>query len=213
VDTGSGRYAYQIAKPAKLCWRKVFGRPGPFWVAVGTAGAVNNFRKVTEMDSSDLAGAAAVAIGDIYAKENKIEPAIYTYDEALNKYPNLAHLVYPKIAQLYRDVGDLDKALDFYNKSLQKAPVRQMAEIAFKIAEIKEMQGRHKEAVEDYLKVTYLYPDNQDLAVKSLLRIAAIYEGEENYKEAMTIYTKISSMDVQESKYAKERIEWIKQAL
>jgi len=48
------------------------------------------------------------------------------------------------------------------------------------------------------------------LAVKALLRVAAIYEDKENFKEAASIYKRIISMDVQEAKYAQERIDWIK---
>jgi len=46
--------------------------------------------------------------------------------------------------------------------------------------------------------------------VKSLLRVAAIYEDAENFKEAMNIYKRIISLNVEEAKYAKERIDWIK---
>jgi tetratricopeptide (TPR) repeat protein len=85
-----------------------------------------------------------------------------------------------------------------------------MAEIQFKIAETEEAQGKTQEAIEEYLKVTYLYSENQVLVVKSLLRVAAIYEDKENFKEAVNIYKRIVSMNVEEAKYAQERIDWIK---
>jgi len=85
-----------------------------------------------------------------------------------------------------------------------------MADIQFKIAEALQAQGAYPEAIEEYLKVSYLYSEGNDLAVKALLRVAAIYEDKENFKEAVNIYKRISSMNVQEAKYAKERIDWIK---
>jgi len=46
--------------------------------------------------------------------------------------------------------------------------------------------------------------------VKSLLRIAQIYEGKDDFKEAVKIYDKVISLGAEEAKYAKERVEWIK---
>ncbi len=85
-----------------------------------------------------------------------------------------------------------------------------MADIQFKIAEALQAQASYPDAIEEYLKVTYLYSENNDLAVKALLRVAAIYEDKEDFKEAVNIYKRINSMNVQEAKYAQERIDWIK---
>jgi tetratricopeptide (TPR) repeat protein len=85
-----------------------------------------------------------------------------------------------------------------------------MAALQFKLAEALQAQGSYPDAIEEYLKVTYLYSENNDLAVKALLRVGAIYEDKENFKEAVNIYKRINSMNVEEAKYAKERIDWIK---
>jgi tetratricopeptide (TPR) repeat protein len=89
-------------------------------------------------------------------------------------------------------------------------PVRLTADIQFKLAEALQAKGVLPEAIEEYLKVTYLYSENDVLAVKSLLRVAQIYEGNENFKEALNIYQKIITLDAEEAKYARERIDWIK---
>jgi len=172
--------------------------------------AIDNFSKVMNTDRSDLAGAAGIAIGDIYAKEDKIEEALSIYKDTAVKYPNLGHLAHPKIADIYRKTNELDQALEFYRKSLDEVPVRQVPDIQFKVAEILQQQNKNGEAIEEYLKVTYLYPDNKDLAVKSLLRVASIYEEARNRAEAIKIYNRIVSMDVEESKYAKEKIDTLK---
>jgi tetratricopeptide (TPR) repeat protein len=172
--------------------------------------AINNFNKVMEYSKSDLSGTAAIAVADVYVKQNQFDAALETYKKVIQEYNNLAHLVYPKIADIYRQVGNFDEAIDFYLKSLDVVPAREMSNIRFKIAEVKQAQGKPEEAIEEYLKVTYLYSENSDLVVKSLLRVAQIYEDKENFKEAMNIYKKIASMDVAETKYAQERIDWIK---
>ncbi|MGE5197581.1 MAG: tetratricopeptide repeat protein [Deltaproteobacteria bacterium] len=172
--------------------------------------AEDNFRKVMEQGKSELSGTAAIAIADIQVKQGRFESALNVYKEVVNAYNNLAHLVYPKIAQAYRDMNKYEEALEFYRKSLSIVSAMEMGQIQFQIAETKEAQDKKDEAIEEYLKVTYLYPENNALAVKSLLRIAAIYEDKENFKEAKAVYNRIVTLKVEEAKYAQERLDWIK---
>ena len=172
--------------------------------------AVENFKKVIGSGSSDLCGQAATAIADIYAKQNKPESARRAFEDILKQYPNLNNLIYPKMAELLFKTGNQNEALDYYRKSLDLVPVKEMPSIQFKIAEVIEAQGSLTQAIEEYLKVTYLYSENSALSIKALLRVAQIYEGKENFKEAAIIYKKIISMNVEEAKYAQERIDWIR---
>jgi len=75
-----------------------------------------------------------------------------------------------------------------------------------------QAQGKTEEAIEAYLKTAYLYSSSEDqaFAVRSLLRVAEIYEGKENFQEALNVYAKVISMNTDEAKYAQERMEWIK---
>ncbi len=171
--------------------------------------ALDNFNKVREQTKSDLAATALIAIADIYAKQNQMDLALSTYQDVLNEYANLAHLIYPKIAESYRRIGKYDDAVAFYRKSLDLVPAKEMAHLQFKIAETREAQGKADEAVQEYLQVTYLYPESGDLTVRSLLRVASIYESKENLPEALAIYKKIIAMGAPESKYAQERIDSI----
>jgi TolA-binding protein len=172
--------------------------------------ATANFKRVIELGKSDLSGQAAVAIADIYVKLDKPDLAIKEYRDIAQDYPNLAHLIYPKMANLFYKIGNFNEAGDFYRKSLDVVPVREMAVIQFKIAEVLQAQGKFDEATEEYLKVTYLYSENNGLAVKALLRVAKIYEDKENFRQAKDIYERVASLNVEEAKYAKERIDWIK---
>lgn len=172
--------------------------------------AVNNFKKVIETGKSDLAGTANIAIADIYTRQDKIDSSLKIYQDAVSDYPNLASLIYPKIADLYRKTNNYAEAVNFYRKSLNIAPVGETADIQFKIAEALQAQGSYSDAIEEYLKVTYIYSENNDLTVKALLRVAAIYEDKENFKEAVNIYKRINFMNVPEAKYAQERIDWIR---
>ncbi|KPK97378.1 MAG: hypothetical protein AMJ95_09265 [Omnitrophica WOR_2 bacterium SM23_72] len=173
--------------------------------------AIENFRKVIELGKTDLQGQAAIAIADIYVKQEDLGSAFKAYEEITGEYPNLAHLVHPKMAELYYKTADYTRALELYRKCLDTVPVREMGNIQFKIAEVLQAQGAREEAIEAYLRVTYLYSENHALAIKALLRVAQVFEDKENFKEAMRIYEKITATDAEEAKYAKERIEWIKE--
>lgn len=172
--------------------------------------ALEYFKKVMELGKSDLAGQGAIAIADIYVRQDKPDLALDAYKDMARDYPNLTHLIYPKTADLFYKINDYNEAVDFYRKSLEVVPAREMAGIQFKIAEVLQTQGKLDEAIEEYLKVTYLYSENNNLAVKALLRVAQIYEGKEDFKEAMNVYKRIASLNVEEAKYAQERIDWIK---
>jgi tetratricopeptide (TPR) repeat protein len=163
-----------------------------------------------ELDKKDLGGQAAVAIADLYLKEEKPDAALKVYSDAVREHKNLAGLIYPKIADIYMTLGDYGAALDFYHKSLEIVPLREMGEIQFKIAQARQAKGELDGAIEEYLKVTYLYSDNTDLTVKSLLRVAAIYENKESFKEALNIYRRIAAMEAGEAKYARERMDFIR---
>jgi TolA-binding protein len=171
--------------------------------------AVTNFKKVIELGRSDLAGQAATAIADIYVKQEKPDSALDAYNGILKQYPHLESLIYPKMGELFFKVSQYDRSLEYYKKSLDIVPVKDMPAIQLKIAEVIEAQGNQDKAVEEYLKVTYLYSENTALATKALLRVAQIYEQKEDYKEASTIYKRIVAMNVEEAKYAQERIDWI----
>ncbi len=172
--------------------------------------AIDNFKKVVELGNSDLAGTASIAMADVYAREEKFDLALQIYNQVAGEYSNLAHLIYPKAADIYCKINNYAQAIDLYRKSLEVVPLRQMADIQFRLAETEKLGGQTQAAIEDYLKVAYLYSENQALAIKSLLRIAAIYEEKENFPEAVNIYKRIISMNVEEAKYAQERIDWIK---
>jgi tetratricopeptide (TPR) repeat protein len=172
--------------------------------------AIDHFKTAMQTGKSDLTGQAAIAVADIYLKQDKFDAALKTYQQVLGDYPNLSGLIYPKIADLHFRLNDYSQALDYYNKSLNLVSIREVSRIQFNIAEVLETQGEIPESIENYLKVTYLYAEDQDLAVKALLRVAQIYEDRENFKEALSIYKRIDSMDTEEAKYARERMDWIK---
>jgi len=173
--------------------------------------ALDNFKKVLQLGKTDLAAQAAVAIADINASVGNSEEALRSYQETAANYPNLTSLTYPKIADIYFKKSNYAEAIEYLRKSLDLVPAKAVPEIQFKIGEALEAEGLMDEAIEEYLKVTYLSQDNNPQAIKALLRIAQIYEGRKNFADALNVYKKIISMNVEESKFAQERADLIKQ--
>ncbi len=171
--------------------------------------ALDNLEKVISLSSSDLAAQAAVAMADIYIKQGDYDSSLKICKQLITKYKNLHSIIYPKIADIYILISDFKNAAWYYRLSLDAVPVKEMAQIQFKLAESIQSQGLDDEAIAEYFKVGYMYSANDELNLKSLLRIAAIYEKNERFREARDVYRKVVALNVSESKYAQERIDWI----
>ncbi len=169
--------------------------------------AVENFKKVLEKDRTDLAGQAAIAIADIYVKENVTDEALLLYTKLIQRHPNLTPVLYPKKADLLSKLKRYDEALYYYRQSLDVVPVKDAGVIQFKIAEALQSDGKVNDAIAEYMKIPYLYSEQHALVVKALLRVARMYEDGNNAQEAIAAYNKIITLGVQEAAYARERIE------
>ena len=167
------------------------------------------FQKVIEIGEPDLAGQATLAICDIYVKMGNPDLALKMYKQALGNYPNLAVSIYPKIAQIYKSQTDYEQAILYYRKAMDVSTLRQLGGLQFKIAESLQLDRKLEQAIEEYLKVAYLYPQDNTLCAKALIRAASIYEERHLFQEALELYRKVTSMNVQEGKFAQERIEEI----
>jgi TolA-binding protein len=171
--------------------------------------AIEKFKKVMALGKTDLAGTAAISIADVYAKMEQYGQALDALKETVARNANLAPFVYPKMGDIYRTQAQFDEALHWYRKALEIVPVRETSRMQFRIGEVLEQQQRYGQAIEEYLKVPYLFSETSELSVKAYLRVASLYEEQEKLKDAAAVYAKLAGMNVDESKYARERIEWI----
>ncbi len=171
--------------------------------------AIEKLNMVVSLSGADSAAKASIAIADIHLRQGSTDYALNSYKDVLSSYPNFAHIIYPKMADIYFKLGNYREALDYYRKSLEMAPLKEMPVLQFKIAEVLQAQNMFHEAVEEYLKVTYLHGEDDSLNVKALLRVAQIHESREKFREALAVYRKVISSGAEESKYAEERVDWI----
>ena len=114
------------------------------------------------------------------------------------------------LGDILRTEGDLEKAIDYYKKALTSRRGDFNANIQYAIGGLYEELGDFDNAVAEYMKVKYVYPDSTRAVVDSQLACARLFERQKKWDAAEKLYKKISLMDVVESAYARERLSWIK---
>jgi TolA-binding protein len=175
--------------------------------------AVDNFRMAIKLGSVDLRSQAAVALADIYSRAGRFQEALVQYNEIIKDTPELGKSLFPRIAQVYYKVGNYAEAKILYFKSLQAAAPAEIADIRFSLAEVLEANSELDAAIQQYLLAADLYIQTPRLFLRSLLRVAKLYEDKENFKEALKIYRRIiqKAPAALEVGFVQERIDWIKE--
>lgn len=79
------------------------------------------------------------------------------------------------IGEYYRINGDLDRAYDIFTGIIAASSEQPGAASQLAIARVLEDRGQKQEAAEEYLKVHFLYPDQQDLAAEGLYGAGRLY--------------------------------------
>ncbi len=176
--------------------------------------AIDAYKRVSEKNDREIFAKARLAIADIFSRELDPESAITTYEDILTVSPEFKRDAHIKIAEVHKTTKQHTKVIESYSKALKsKTGLSQIkdAEIQFLIADTYESINNTKRSMEEYLKIPYLYPEEKQLNVKAYLRIARIFEDKEEWDKARIVYKKVIKFETDELKFAKERIEWIKE--
>lgn len=176
--------------------------------------AIEQFKKITDPFDREIYAKAHLAIADIFAKKDSdSSDAIKTYLNITETSPDFSRDAFIKIAGIHEKNKEHSQMIEFLQKALA-APIGlsqwSNSQIQFQIADTYEMMNNSDKAVEEYLKIPYLYAKNTSWVVKAYLRVAQIMENKNDWEQAKTIYQKIIDYKVNESKYAQERLQWIK---
>ena len=174
--------------------------------------AINNFTMAIKFGKANLKAQAVVALTEIFSQEGKPQEALVRYNQIVKDNPELGKILFPWIAQAYYKVGNYTEAKIFYYKSLEVVAPDQVADMQFNLAEVLEANSEFEAAIKQYLLVAELSAQAPQLFVRSLLRVAKLYEDQENFKEALKIYKRIIDKmpSVSEAGYIQERIDWIR---
>lgn len=113
--------------------------------------------------SNDARPTMTPTIQQIYSVYNQalhsenINHSVSLYESILNKTPNFVAARY-NLAQIIQQHGDLDEALQQYMLAARYNPLD--ASIFIQIGVVFSMQGRIKEAIEAYLHILKIIPEN-----------------------------------------------------
>lgn len=174
--------------------------------------ALNNFKQISETPNKEIFAKAKLAIADIFSRDVEPSKAVETYRNIAHTVPEFKKEALLRIAGIYRNNKDYQKAIDTYQEILTTigtAGPGDAAALLFEVADTYEFLQDSTKAVETYLKISYLYPEEKEWVIKSYLRLARIFEDSSQWEQAATIYNKVIVFNTAESKYAQERLEWI----
>lgn len=176
--------------------------------------AVNAFKKINNTAPPELYAKARLAIADIFAQDVDPTRAMETYQGIIAGSPEFQRDAYFKIAEIHKRNGEYAQAASAYRNALNaKEGVGDLssAQLQFSIADMHELLNERDRAVEEYLKIAYLYADKEDWVVKAYLRVARIFEDNEQWADARMTYQKVLKYDTEELKFVQERLEWIEE--
>ncbi|MCK5260430.1 MAG: tetratricopeptide repeat protein, partial [Candidatus Omnitrophica bacterium] len=126
--------------------------------------------------------------------------------------PKFKRDAYIKIAEIHKKTRNYAKAISAYKNALDsdaKRSEHSNAKLQFLIADAYQLLNENDQAIDEYLKIPYLYPKDVSWVIKAYLRMARIFEDGEQWNEAKITYEKIIKFETDESKFAQERLDWI----
>ena len=176
--------------------------------------ALQAFEMIPADQNPEIYGRAKLAIADIFSRDLPPEEALSSYRRIAEELPRFQRDAETKIAEIYLRQGQYPEALSALKRArsaesaFESVPA---AKIQFMIADLHEMLNEHASAVEEYLKVPYLYKNDSEWVIKAYLRVGRIFENTEEWEKARLIYEKVLNYKTDESKYAAERLKWIEE--
>ncbi|MBN1869610.1 MAG: tetratricopeptide repeat protein [Candidatus Omnitrophica bacterium] len=174
--------------------------------------AVNAFKLIGDKQNPELLAKAKLAIADIFSRDLDPNSSVQTYQNIIDTSPKFKRNAYIKIAEIHKEARNYPAAISAYKNALESDNVDSEysnAELQFLIADTYQLLNKNEEAVDGYLKISYLYPNDIAWVIKAYLRIARIFEDSEQWAEAKITYEKILKFETDESKFAQERLDWI----
>jgi len=189
-----------------------YGIAESFFESGNSDEAIKNLEAIRSKPYSKLFVQASLYLANIYVEKENIDLAIKICRKLAETNPESARDVFIRIGDYFKAQSKFDDSLKAYETALTKTGGSSDfddPDIYFKIAELYESKQDLDKATQTYLKVAYLSSSDSPLSVKAYLRAARIFENRESWKEARKIYEKIANENVEESKFARERIEWI----
>lgn len=119
-----------------------------------------------------------------------------------------------RIGTLLKEKGDNAKAIRYLERAKTGDEYEPNAQIQFEVGECYQALGEDKKALEEFLRVAYLYPKSTYWVVRANLKAGSLFEKEGKWEEAVQTYEKLSQWGrIEEAEIARERLNWIRKQI
>jgi len=173
-----------------------------------------NYYKLIHPDHKKIHTKARLAIADIFSQQSDPATALNAYQDIIVTAPEFKRDAYIEIARIHQQAQKFDQAITAYQQALESDMALSQitdAQLLFALGDILELTNNTAKAVDTYLKIPYLHPSETSWVIKAYLRTARIYEDQAQWEYAMNIYNKVMKYQTEETKYARERLDWIRE--
>ncbi len=146
---------------------------------------------------------------DIMLDSNNYQGALFLLDDMLKKKDEPRNFILFKMAQIYDLMNQYAKAIEYYRMAIKEGFAN--SEAKYLLARDLERVSNFEGAIKIYFDIVYLESDQYSLS--SLIRLGDIYQSQKDYPQAIKIYEKIQDLDIEESKFAVEKIKELKEKI
>jgi len=159
-----------------------------------------------------MAPEAALKISQILIETEDYDEALKNLRELTGEYKDtpFEKTAFRKMGVILKEKTRYVEAVDYFRKAIGGQMKEIDAQVQFQIGECFEEAEDLESALDEFLKVTYDYPDSKFWSLRAQLRSAQVFEKMERWEEARNVYSKLAAGDTAEAEYARERLEWIK---
>lgn len=168
---------------------------------------------VSHYPNSPLIGEALLRKSELSFLVGKKEEGRKILHQILDQFPN-SHFekrAARKMGDLLKEEGRYPEAIAFLEKAKTGDAYEPNAQIQFEMGECYEALGNGEKALEEFLRLSYLYPKSTYWVMRSYLKIGALFEKQGKWEEAVQTYEKLTEWHrLEEAEIARRRLEWIK---
>ena len=111
---------------------------------------------------------------------------------------NSAFVAFAGLGALFAQQKEFDEALFFYDKAIKNPLPAEAADAALARAVVFEKAGRIKEAQQSYLRLSYLFPQQEKLVVDALLAVVRLAKQDKDKQTVKKMTEKLKTMSLTE---------------
>lgn len=160
--------------------------------------AVRYYKKfINEYSGTNFSAVLKDYLALAYMSQGSWDKAVDTWQTVVDEYPDspIGETLLFAIGETYsRQIKDLQKAIDTYEDYVKKNPESKIIRHAeFQIGRLYSMKDDFPKAIEVFKELIEKYPKEERVCTGALLAIAACYEKQGRWEEALKVYGEVKT--------------------